>query len=135
MKTPPMLSGSAGVMVTLHSPPVEENATGPSGPVTVNESTFSSLVGARLTNDSPESRSCWAPVPSHVMSIGAGGGAQTAGVTIDENVTFSVSPPVRVRAATPSRSGLSGPGEPEALGVAVGAGERPSGGGGDTLGP
>ena len=38
MNTPPMLSGKAGVIVTLHSPAVEENSTGPSGPWTVNES-------------------------------------------------------------------------------------------------
>jgi hypothetical protein len=69
------------------------------------------------------------------MSIGAGGGAQTAGVAIDEKVAVSVRPPERVRVATPSPSGLSGPGEPETLGVAVEVGVMPSGGGGDTLGP
>ena len=57
MNTPPMLSGRAGVIVTLHSPAVEENSTGPSGPWTVNESAWSALVSARLTNDVPERRS------------------------------------------------------------------------------
>jgi hypothetical protein len=33
-----MLSGNAGVIVTLHSPAAEVNTAGPSGPGTVNDS-------------------------------------------------------------------------------------------------
>jgi hypothetical protein len=129
-----MLSGSAGVIVTLHSPAIEENATAPSGPGTVNDSTRSELVTARLTNDVPERRRICVVGPCHVMSIGAGGGAQTAGVAIDTNGTLIVSPPERDRVAVPALSGLAGPGEALGLGETEGDVESPDGGG-ETLGP
>jgi hypothetical protein len=120
-------------MVTLHSPAVEENSTGPSGPWTVNESVLSALVGARLTNDVPERSSrCSAP-PLQVMSIGAGGGAQTAGVSIEERPMVIVRSPDSVMLATPTSSGLSGPGEPDGVGEAVGVGETLSAGGGEMV--
>src|SRR5918996_5690481 len=134
VKTPPMLSGSAGVTVTLHSPAVEENSIGPPGPLTVNESARSTAVSARLTKDIPERRSRCSPPPDHVTSIGAGGGAQTAGVCIEEKVTSSVRSPESATVATPVRSGLAGPGDPVGLGERVGEGERSSTGGGETLG-
>jgi hypothetical protein len=135
VKTPPMLFGRAGVIVTAHSPVVEENTTGPSGPVTVNESSRSGLVVARLTKETPERRSCCADGSFHVMSIGAGGGAQTAGVAIDANGTSIVRSPDSVRVATPVSSALSGPGDPVGVGERVGEGDPSSGGGGDTLTP
>ena len=135
MNTPPMLLGRAGVIVTAHSPAIEENSTGPSGPVTVNESARSGLVVARLTNETPERRSCCADGPFHVMSMGAGGGAHTAGVAIDANDTFIVRSPESVSVATPVSSGLSGPGDPVGVGEGVGEGDDSSGGGGETLIP
>jgi hypothetical protein len=134
VKTPPMLSGSAGVIVTLHSPAVEENTTGPFGPGTVNESARSELVSARLTKEVPERRSTCVVGPCHAMSIGAGGGAQTAGVAIDAKGTLIVRPPDTVRVAAPAFNGLAGPGEPVGLGETMGDGES-SDGGGETLGP
>lgn len=135
MKTPPMLSGSAGVIVTLHSPAIEENATGPSGPGTVNDSVRSELVSARLTNDVPERRRICVMGPCHVMSIGAGGGAHTAGIAIDANDNSIESSPDRERVAVPATKALAGPGETVGLGeMRVGDGEL-SGGGGETLGP
>ena len=53
------------------------------------------------------------------MSIGAGGGAQTAGVWIAGRLTFSARSPVSVRVALPTASGLSGPGEIEGLAEGV----------------
>jgi hypothetical protein len=120
-------------MVTLHSPAVEENSIGPSGPWTVNESALSALVGARLTNDVPDRCSCWTAPPLHVMSIGAGGGAQTAGVSIEERPMLIVMSPDRVTLAAPTTSGLSGPGDPDGVGETVGVGDAPSGGGGETV--
>src|SRR5688500_2485420 len=116
VKMPPMLSGRAGVIVTAHSPAVEENTTGPSGPVTVNESARSGLVAARLTKEVPERRSSSVAGPFHVMSIGAGGGAQTAGVAIVANGTSIERSPDRTRVAVPVSSGLSGPGDPVEVG-------------------
>ena len=135
MKMPPISLGSAGVTVTAHSPAVEENATAPSGPLTVNESARSVLVIARLTKETPERPSCCADGPIHVMSIGAGGGAQTAGVVIDANDTFIVRSPDKVRVATPVFSALAGPGDPVGVGERVSEGEPSSGGGGETLTP
>src|SRR5688500_2641318 len=135
LKTPPMLSGRAGVTVTLHSPAVEENSTGPSGPATLNASVRSGLVSVRLTNDAPERCSSSSVPPSHVTSIGAGGGAHTAGVSIDERFTASVRSPDSVTVATPTRSGLSGPGDAVAIGERVGDGEMAAGAGGEMLGP
>lgn len=132
-----MLSGRAGVMVTAHSPAVEENTTGPSGPVTVNESARSGAVAARLTKEVPERRSSCVDGPFHVMSIGAGGGAQTAGVAIDANGTSILSSPDRERVAVPVSNGLAGPGDAVGVGEtgeAVGVGDPP-GGGGETLMP
>jgi hypothetical protein len=68
------------------------------------------------------------------MSIGAGGGAQTAGVAIDANGTVIVRSPDTVRVAAPAFRGLAGPGEPVGLGERVGDGESFDGGG-ETLGP
>lgn len=133
MKTPPMLSGKAGVIVTLHSPAVEENTAGPSGPGTVNDSARSGLVSARLTKEVPERRSTCAAGPCHVMSIGAGGGAHTAGTAIDANNTFIVRPPDTVRVAAPALSALAGPGELVGVGDTTGDGES-SDGGGEMLG-
>jgi hypothetical protein len=134
VKMPPTLSGSAGVIVTLHSPATEENTTDPSGPATVNENARSALVSARLKNDVPDRRSCCPEVPCHVMSIGAGGGAQTAGVAIDAKGTSIERSPDRERVAEPVVNGLAGPGDAVALGESVGDGE-PSVGGAETLGP
>jgi hypothetical protein len=134
VKTPPMLSGSAGVIVTLHSPAVEVNTRGPLGPGTVNESERSGLVSARLTKDVPERRSSWVVGPCHVMSIGAGGGAQTAGVVIDAKATSIVRSPDRERVAAPAFNVLAGPGDTVGLGDSVGDGESPDGGG-EMLGP
>jgi hypothetical protein len=131
---PPMLSGSAGVIVTLHSPVVEENSTDPSGPATVNDNARSALVAARLKNDVPDRRSCCPEVPCHVMSIGAGGGAQTAGVATLVKRASSVRSPDRLNVARPPDNPLPGPGEPVGLGVALGD-SGSSWGGGDTLGP
>ena len=122
------------MIVTLHSPALEENATGPSGPVTVNDNTCSVLVSARLTKEVPERRSSCVDGPCHVMSIGAGGGDQTAGVAIDANGTVVVRSPESVRVAAPAFSALAGPGEPVGLGDTVGDAES-SDGGGETLGP
>jgi hypothetical protein len=138
VKTPPMLPGRAGVIVTVHSPAVEENTTGPSGPGTVNESARSGLVADRLTKEVPERRSSCADGPFHVMSIGAGGGAQTAGVAIDANGTTIVRFPERERVAEPVSNGLAGPGDAVSVGdasEAAGDGDRSSGGEGETLGP
>ena len=74
--------------------------------------------------------------PFHVMSIGAGGGAQTAGVTIDANGTTIVRSPDTERVAAPVSSGLAGPGEPDGVGETVGEGDASSGDGvGETLIP
>ncbi len=132
-----MLSGSAGVIVTAHSPAVEVNTTGPSGPVTVNESARSALVAPRLTNEVPERRSSCVDGPAHVMSIGAGGGAQTAGVAIDANGTSILRSPDKERVAVPVAKRLAGPGDAVEVGdtgEAVGVGDAP-GGGGETLIP
>ncbi len=137
MKRPPMLSGRAGVIVTAHSPAVEVNTTGPSGPVTVNESARSALVAARLTNEVPERRSSCVDGPVHVMSIGAGGGAQTAGVAIDAKGTSILRSPDKARVAVPVSNGLPGPGDAVGVGdtgEALGVGDS-SGGGGETLIP
>jgi hypothetical protein len=69
-----------------------------------------------------------------VISIGAGGGAQTAGVSIEAKLTFTVRSPVSAMLAAPVSSGLSGPGDPEGLGVSVGVGDPASGGGGEMSG-
>jgi hypothetical protein len=70
------------------------------------------------------------------MSIGAGGGAHTAGVTIEANGTTIVRPPDTVRVATPVASGLSGPGDPDGVGETLGEGDTSSGDGvGETLIP
>jgi hypothetical protein len=53
------------------------------------------------------------------MSIGAGGGAQTAGLWIAVSVTLVARSPVSVTLAPPTVSGLSGPGEPEGLAEGV----------------
>jgi hypothetical protein len=53
------------------------------------------------------------------MSMGAGGGAQTAGVWIAVRVAFTARSPVSVSVAPPIASGLSGPGEPEGLAEGV----------------
>lgn len=69
------------------------------------------------------------------MSIGAGGGAQTAGNAIDANGTSIESSPDRERVAVPATNTLAGPGEPVGLGeTTVGDGES-SVGDGETLGP
>jgi hypothetical protein len=113
-----------------HSPAEDENATGPSAPETVNERTDSALVSTRLTNDVPERwSSLWPPV--QVMSIGAGGGAQTAGVWIEEKLTLIARSPARVRLAAPAWSGLSGPGETDELGDTVSVGDSPPVDGGE----
>ena len=132
-----MLSGRAGVIVTSHSPAVEVNTTGPSGPVTVNESARSTLVAARLTNEVPERRSSCVDGPVQVMSIGAGGGAQTAGVAIDANDTSIRRSPDKERDAVPVSNGLSGPGDAVGVGDTgepVGLGDS-AGGGGEMLVP
>jgi hypothetical protein len=134
VKTPPMLSGNAGVIVTLHSPAVEVNTAGPSGPGTVNDNVWSALVSARLTNDVPERRSTWVVGPCQVMSIGAGGGAHTAGVAIDANGTLIVRSPDTDRVAVPAFSPLAGPGDPVGLGEALGDDESLVGGA-EMLGP
>ena len=132
LNTPPMLSASAGVMVTLHSPAVDENSIGPSGPWTVIESALSGLVGARLTNDVPKRCNCWTAPPLQMMSIGAGGGAQTAGVSIEDRPMVIATSPDRVTLAAPATSGLSGPGEPDGVGETVDVGDAPSAGVGET---
>jgi hypothetical protein len=68
------------------------------------------------------------------MSIGAGGGAQTAGVAIAANGTVMMRSPDRDRVAVPAFSGLAGPGDPVGLGETVGDGDSLVGGG-ETLGP
>jgi hypothetical protein len=68
------------------------------------------------------------------MSIGAGGGAQTAGTAIDANDTFIARPPDIVRVAAPSLRALAGPGELVGVGDTTGDGES-SVGGGEMLGP
>jgi hypothetical protein len=133
VNTPPMLSGRAGVIVTLHSPAAEVNSAGPSGPWTVNESTVFALVGARLTNDVPDSRNSLGPLV-HVMSIGAGGGAQTAGVWIVVSATVVTISPVSVMLALPTASALSGPGEPEGLAEGVSLTEPSPVDGGEIVG-
>lgn len=73
--------------------------------------------------------------PCHVMSIGAGGGAQTAGNAIDANGTSIETSPDSERVAEPATNALAGPGEPVGLGgTTVGDGES-SGADGETLGP
>jgi hypothetical protein len=69
------------------------------------------------------------------MFIGAGGGAQTAGVATLENRTSRVRSPDTLTLAWPAFRPLPGPGEPVGLADTVGEGESPSGGGGETLGP
>jgi len=108
--------------VTRHSPADDENSTGASAPGTVNESTVLTLVSMRLTNDVPERWSSLWPLVQ-VMSIGAGGGAQTAGVWIEGKVRLTARSPESVRLATPTWSGLSGPGETDELGDTVSLGE------------
>jgi hypothetical protein len=68
------------------------------------------------------------------MSIGAGGGAHTAGTAIDANDTFTVRSPDTVRVATPAFRALAGPGELVGVGDTTGDGES-SNGGGEMLGP
>jgi hypothetical protein len=68
------------------------------------------------------------------MSIGAGGGDQTAGVAIDANGTFIVRSPETERVAVPAFSALAGPGNPVGLGERVGDGDSLVGGG-EMLGP
>jgi hypothetical protein len=68
------------------------------------------------------------------MSIGAGGGAQTAGVVIDAKATSIVRSPDRERVAAPAFNVLAGPGDTVGLGDSVGDGESPDGGG-EMLGP
>jgi hypothetical protein len=68
------------------------------------------------------------------MSIGAGGGAQTAGAAIDAKGTVIERPPDTVRVAEPAFSGLAGPGELVGLGETTADGESFDGGG-ETLGP
>jgi hypothetical protein len=134
VKTPPMLSGNAGVIVTLHSPAVDVKTAGPSGPGTVNDNEWSGLVSARLTNEVPERRSTCVLGPCQVMSIAAGGGAQTAGVAIAANGTVIVRSPDTERVAVPAFSALAGPGDPVGLGETVGDGDSLVGGG-EMLGP
>jgi hypothetical protein len=67
------------------------------------------------------------------MSIGAGGGAQTAGVTIVGNVALIVMSPDTTTVARPAVSGLAGPGDTEADADGVGMGDWA--GGGETLTP
>ena len=132
--TPPTLSGNAGVIVMLHAPSAEVNSSGPSGPGSVNDRTCASLVSARLTNEVPESRSS-RPPPVHAMSIGAGGGAHTAGVTRFVSVAVCVRSPDRMSVAAPDDSGLAGPGDPVASGVGLAEGDpAPPGAGGEMLG-
>ncbi len=130
VKSPPMLSGSAGVMVTLHSPAVELNSTGPSGPLTTKVSARSALVSSRLRNDVPVSPSSSAPGPSHVSAIGAGGGAQTAEGPSVGKTTVRVRSPDTSTVATPVASGLSGAGAP----LALADGADGDGAGGETEG-
>jgi hypothetical protein len=73
--------------------------------------------------------------PRHVMSIGAGGGAQTAGNAIDANGTSIESSPDSERVAEPATKALAGPGEPVGLGETTVEDGESSGGDGDTLGP
>jgi hypothetical protein len=134
VKTPPMLSGNAGVIVTLHSPAVDVKTAGSSGPGTVNDNVWSGLVSARLTNEVPERRSTCVLGPCQLMSIGAGGGAHTAGVAIDANGTLIVRSPDTDRVAVPAFNALAGPGDPVGLGGTVGDGDSFVGGG-EMLGP
>ena len=76
-RTAAMLSGSAGVIVMLHPPSADENSSGPFGPWTANDRTWSALVTARLTNEVPNRRSTRPPF-AHARFIDAGGGAHTA---------------------------------------------------------
>jgi hypothetical protein len=73
--------------------------------------------------------------PCHVTSIGAGGGAQTAGNAIDANGTSIESSPDRERVAAPVANGLAGPGELVGLGDTMGEDGESSDGGGEMLGP
>src|SRR5919204_7071054 len=77
--TPPMLSGSAGVIVMLHSPAFDVNERAPFAAPIVIDSVSSLLVEARLTNEVPAIRRLCGPVSVHVRSIGAGGAPHTAG--------------------------------------------------------
>jgi hypothetical protein len=131
---PPTWSGSAGVIVTVHSPAADRNSTGPVGPFTRSSSARSSLVDARLVNEAPESRSDWPPGSLHRRSIEPGGGAQASGCTRVGRLTCAVRSPVIEIDAPPVCSGPSGPGEAVALGVGEGAGVA-SGGGGETVTP
>jgi hypothetical protein len=69
------------------------------------------------------------------MSIGAGGGAHTAGTSRFVSVTVCVKSPDRMSVAAPDDSELAGPGDPVASGVglAVGVPTAP-GAGGEMLG-
>jgi hypothetical protein len=69
-----------------------------------------------------------------VISIGAGGGAQTAGVAIAAKGTVTVRSPDTDKVAVPAFSALAGPGDPVGLGEMVGDGD-PLVGGGEMLGP
>jgi hypothetical protein len=73
--------------------------------------------------------------PRHVMSIGAGGGAQAAGNAIDANGTSIESSPDSERVAEPATNALAGPGEAVGLGETTVEDGESSGGDGDTLGP
>ena len=68
------------------------------------------------------------------MSIGAGGGAHTAGVAIAANGTVMMRSPDRDKVAVPAFNGLAGPGDVVALGETAGDGDSLVGGG-ETLGP
>jgi hypothetical protein len=68
------------------------------------------------------------------MSIGAGGGAHTAGVRIDGKLTFIARSPEIVRVASPTSRGLSGPGEMDELGDTVSVGDPPPDDGGEIEG-
>ena len=72
--------------------------------------------------------------PCQVMSIGAGGGAQTAGPAIAAKGTVIVRSPDTDKVAVPASNGLAGPGDPVALGETMGDGDSLEGGG-EMLGP
>jgi hypothetical protein len=67
------------------------------------------------------------------MSIGAGGGAHTAGVSIEERPMLIVTSPDRETLAAPTSRGLSGPGDPDGVGDSVGVGEPPAPEGGGEI--
>ena len=96
-----MRSGSAGEIVTRHSPASELNSRSPSGPGIVNVSTRSGEVGCCAVNETPPTVSARSPEPIHVIAKAPGGGTHNAGSPSDGKACDAFTAPVTVTSAVP----------------------------------